>query len=82
MIRAGQVWPIASAWLDGIVAGLGKNTPRMHDMINSPIAVEDDGIRALAETSGFQGRLDYTAGRVGPGRAASRFHFAEKAHST
>jgi hypothetical protein len=33
MIGAGQVWPIASAWVDGIAAGLEKNSPRMDDMI-------------------------------------------------
>jgi hypothetical protein len=40
MIGAGHVWPIASAWLNGIAAGLGKNTPRMHDMINSPLSAK------------------------------------------
>jgi hypothetical protein len=34
MIGAGQVWPIASAWVDWIAAGLEKNSPRMHDMID------------------------------------------------
>jgi hypothetical protein len=33
VIGAGQVWQIASAWADGIAAGLEKNSPRMHDMI-------------------------------------------------
>jgi hypothetical protein len=31
---AGQVWQIASAWVEGIAAGLEKNSPRMHDMID------------------------------------------------
>jgi hypothetical protein len=34
VIDAGQVWPIASAWDDWIVAGLEKNSPPMHDMID------------------------------------------------
>ena len=34
MIGAGQLWQIASAWVDGIAAGLEKNSPRMHDMID------------------------------------------------
>jgi hypothetical protein len=34
VIGAGQAWPIASAWVDGIAAGLKKNSPRMHDMID------------------------------------------------
>jgi hypothetical protein len=33
MIDAGQLWPIAAAWVDGIAAGLGKNSPRMHDVM-------------------------------------------------
>ena len=33
MIGVGQVWPIASAWADGIAAGREKNS-RMHDMID------------------------------------------------
>jgi choline dehydrogenase-like flavoprotein len=28
MIGAGQLWPIVSAWGDGIAAGLAKNAPR------------------------------------------------------
>ena len=27
-------WPIASAWLDGIAAGLEKKSPPMHGMID------------------------------------------------
>jgi hypothetical protein len=34
VIGAGQVWPIASAWVDGIAAGPEKNSPRMHDTID------------------------------------------------
>jgi hypothetical protein len=34
VIGAGHVWPIASAWVDGITAGLEKNSPPMHDMID------------------------------------------------
>ena len=34
MIGAGQVWPIVSAWVDGIAAGLEKNSPPRHDMID------------------------------------------------
>jgi hypothetical protein len=34
MIGAGQLWQIASAWVDGIGAGLQKNSPRMHGMID------------------------------------------------
>jgi hypothetical protein len=34
VIGAGQIWPIASAWDDWIVAGLEKNSPPMHDMID------------------------------------------------
>jgi len=34
MIGAGQVWQVASAWVDRIAAGLQKNSPRMHDMID------------------------------------------------
>ena len=34
MIGAGQVWPIASAWVDGIAAGLKKASPRNDDMID------------------------------------------------
>ena len=34
MIGAGHVWQIASAWVDGIAAGLKKNSPPMHDMID------------------------------------------------
>jgi hypothetical protein len=34
MMGAGQVWPIASVWVDGIAAGLERNSPRMHDVID------------------------------------------------
>jgi hypothetical protein len=37
VIGAGHGWPVASAWVDGITAGLEKNLPRMHDTINSPL---------------------------------------------
>jgi hypothetical protein len=43
--------------VDGIAAGPGKlATDAQHDQFAfvSQIAVEDDGIRALAQTSGFQ----------------------------
>jgi hypothetical protein len=51
MIGAGQVWQIASAWVDWIAAGLEKNSPRMHDMI-------DRRMRAF-----LQRRGDVTVGR-------------------
>jgi hypothetical protein len=34
MIGAGHIWQIASAWVDWIAAGLEKNSPRMHGMID------------------------------------------------
>ena len=34
MIGAGRIWSIASAWVVGIGAGLEKNSPPMHDMID------------------------------------------------
>src|SRR5208283_5505678 len=34
VIGAGRIWSIASAWVDGIAAGLAKNSPPMHDMID------------------------------------------------
>jgi hypothetical protein len=34
LIGAGHVWPIASGWVDGIAAGLEKNSPPMHDVID------------------------------------------------
>ena len=56
MIGAGQVWSIASAWVDGIAAGQEKNSPRMHDMINSPLSA-----KSLLKTMG-SGRLPKTSG--------------------
>jgi hypothetical protein len=34
VIGAGQFWQIALAWVDWIAAGLEKNSPRMHDMVD------------------------------------------------
>ena len=84
MIGAGQVWSIASAWVDGIAAGQEKNSPRMHDMINSPLSAKSP-LKTMAsgrqpKTSGIQVDsvgigLDCQAAELGA--RGCRFHFAE-----
>jgi hypothetical protein len=56
MIGAGQVWQIASAWVDGIAAGLGKHSPRMHDMIDRRVRAFLHGL-ARSQTGVHGGRL-------------------------
>jgi hypothetical protein len=80
MIGAGQVWPIAAAWVDGIAAGLEKNSPRMHDVINSPLSAKSPlktmASGRLPKTSGFQvdsGVSAYIAGRLSRGHAVPAF---------
>jgi hypothetical protein len=53
VIGAGHVWPIASAWVDGIAAGLEKNWLRMHDMIDRRVRAFLQGL-ACSQT-GVQG---------------------------
>ena len=38
MIGVRHVWQVALAWVDGIAAGLEKNSPRMHDMIDRRVS--------------------------------------------
>jgi hypothetical protein len=77
MIGAGQVWPIASAWVDGIAAGLKKNSPPMHDMINSPLSAKSP-LKTMAS-----GRLPKTSGlevdSAGIGLDAGRVSRVERA---
>ena len=56
MIGAGHIWPIASAWVDGIAAGLEKNSPRMHDMIDRRVRAFLQGL-ARSQTGVHGGRL-------------------------
>jgi hypothetical protein len=53
MIGAGQVWPIASAWDDWIVAGLEKNSPPMHRMIDRRVRAFLQGL--ARSQNGVQG---------------------------
>jgi hypothetical protein len=84
LIGDGHVWPIASAWLMGSPPGREKlATDARHDQFAfvSQIAVEDDGIRALAQNFWIQADsagigLDCRAGS--PGTRGPRFHFAER----
>ena len=50
MIGASQVWPSASAWNDWIAAGLKKNSPGIHDMIDRRVLAFLQGLAAMAET--------------------------------
>ena len=63
MIRAGQAWQIASAWVDWIAAGLQKNSPRTHDMIDRRVRAFLQGL-ARSQTSVHGGRL-YCAAQNG-----------------
>ena len=56
MIGAGHVWQIASGWVDGIAAGLGKNSPRMHDRIDRCVRAFLHGL-ARSQTGVQGGRL-------------------------
>ena len=56
MIGAGHVWPIASGWVDGIAAGLAKNSPPMHDVIDRRVRAFVQGLaRGLTDVP--DGRL-------------------------
>jgi hypothetical protein len=63
MIRAGQAWQIAWAWVDWIAAGLQKNSPRMHDTIDRRVRAFLQGL-ARSQTSVHGGRL-YCVGQNG-----------------
>ena len=65
MIGAGQVWQIASAWVDWIAAGLEKNSPRMHDMI-------DRRMRAFLQRRGDGDRGQTASSRMATIRGNSR----------
>jgi hypothetical protein len=45
MIGAGRIWQIASAQVDGITAGLDKNSPPMHDMIDRRVRASPARLR-------------------------------------
>ena len=53
MIGAGHIWQIASAWVDGIAAGLKRNSPRMHDMIDRRVRAFLQGL--ARSRTGVQG---------------------------
>ncbi len=53
MIDAGHVWEVASAWVDGITAGLNKNSLPIHDVI-------DRRVRAFSARLSLQ-RVDPSA---------------------
>jgi hypothetical protein len=59
MIGAGQLWQIASAWVDGIAAGLQKNAPRMHHMIDRRVRAFLQGL--ARNQTGVQGGRLYCA---------------------
>jgi hypothetical protein len=59
MIGADHVWPIASAWVDGIAAGLKKNSPPMHDMIDRRVRAFLQGL-ARSQTAVHGSRLDFS----------------------
>jgi hypothetical protein len=88
VIGAGQVWPIASAWVDGIAVGLKKNSPPMRAIINSPLSANSPlktmASGRLPKTSGFQvdsAGIGLDAGRVSRGREAPAF-ISQNAPST
>jgi hypothetical protein len=59
VIGAGHVWPIASAWVGGIAAGLKKNSPPMHHMIDRRVRVFS--ARLSPQSTAVQGgRLDFS----------------------
>ena len=59
MIGAGQVWPIASAWVDGIAAGLEKTRHAMHDLIDQRVRANLQGL-ARSQTAVQGGSLDFS----------------------
>ena len=63
VIGAGQIWQIASAWVDGIATVQEKNSPRPK---TSGFQVDSAGIGLCCRA-------------VEPGAQGSRFHFAERA---
>jgi hypothetical protein len=63
MIGAGQLWQIASAWVDGIGAGLQKNAPRMHHMIDRRVRAFLEGL--ARNQTGVQGGGLYCAAQNG-----------------
>lgn len=59
MIGAGRIWQIALAWIDGIAAGLEKNSPGMHDVIDRRVRAFLQG-SARRQTGVQGGSLDYS----------------------
>ena len=56
MIGAGQLWQVPLAWVDGIGAGLEKNFPPMHDVIDRRVRAFLHGL-AGSQTGVQGGRL-------------------------
>jgi hypothetical protein len=63
---AGQVWPIASAWIDGTRLQAAENSPRMHDMIDRGVFAFLHGL-APSQTGAHGGRLDFRETRCDTG---------------
>jgi hypothetical protein len=59
MMGAGQVWPIASVFVDVIAPGLEKNSPPMHDVIDRRVRVFLQGL-ARSQTEVHSGSRDFS----------------------
>ncbi len=59
MIGAGHVWPIASARVDGIAAGLEKNSPLTHEVIGRCVRAFLQGL-VRGQTALQGGRPDFS----------------------
>ncbi len=57
MIGAGHVWLIASARVDGIAAGLSKNSPLMHEAIDRRVRAFLQGLARSNRRARRQARL-------------------------
>jgi hypothetical protein len=64
MIGAGQVWQVASAWVDGNAAGLENNSPRMHYVIDCRVPAFLQGL-ARSQTDVQGGRLSCASAKTG-----------------